>query len=93
MNRIRRADHAVYHSIQPGGGVLLHVESGAYHQINEIGALIWELLQTLPSRAELLAELRTRIVDAPDCLEADVDEFLEALKERELIVIESDQPA
>ena len=91
MSRIRRAEKAIYHEIQPAGGVLLHVESGAYHRINEMGALIWELLQTLPSRSELLAELRTRVADAPDSLEADVDEFLHALKERELIVMESDQ--
>lgn len=93
MTRIRRADHAVYHTIQPAGGVLLHVESGAYHRVNEMGSLIWDLLQKLPSRSELLAELRSRIEDAPDCLDADVDEFLQALKERELIVMESDQPA
>jgi hypothetical protein len=26
------------------GGVLLHLESGEYHGINEVGCLIWELV-------------------------------------------------
>ena len=93
MSRIRRADNAIYHSIQPAGGVLLHFESGAYHRVNAVGALIWDLLETTPSKPALLAELRARITDAPQSLEEDVDEFLAALEERELIVMEPDQPA
>ena len=93
MTRIRRTDQAIYQEIQSAGGVLLHVETGAYHKVNKLGALIWDLLQTVPSRSELIAELRTRIIDAPDCLEDDVDEFLGALKDRDLIVMESDQSA
>jgi hypothetical protein len=90
MNRIRRSGNAAYQKIEQVGGVVLHLDSGAYHQVNEVGALIWDLLEGAPSRSELLAALRTRLDDPPDHLEADVDAFLAALGERDLIVMDSD---
>jgi hypothetical protein len=90
MSRIRRSEKAAYQKIEHVGGVVLHLDSGAYHQVNEMGALIWDLLETTRSRSELLAELRTRVEGAPDHLEEDVDEFLSALHARDLIVMEPD---
>jgi hypothetical protein len=87
--QIRRADNAAYQKIEQEGGVLLHLDTGAYHQVNDVGALIWELLATSPSRAELLAELRKRIDNPPDHLAEDVDEFLRALHQRNLVIVES----
>lgn len=93
MSRICRAKSAIYQEIQPEGGVLLHVETGAYHRVNELGALIWGLLEQEPSRSELIAQVRSAVTDPPDCLQQDVDQFLHALSERGLIVVETDQPA
>jgi hypothetical protein len=90
MSRIRRSGNAAYQKIEQVGGVVLHLDSGAYHQVNEVGALIWDLLEGAPSRSELLAALRTRLDDPPDHFEADVDAFLAALRERDLIVVDSD---
>lgn len=83
---IRRNSRAVFRRLEAGsGGVLLHLDSGAYRHLNETGALIWDVLETGPTRTELLAELRRIVTNPPVGLDAEVDAFLEALKERDLI--------
>ncbi len=65
--------------------VLLHLESGAYHELNEVGALLWNLVDGDRSVPEIVGELRRRVEDPPDDLESVVEDFLEDLRERDLI--------
>lgn len=65
--------------------MLLHLESGAYHELNPIGAEIWELLDGERGTGEITAELRTRVVDPPDDLETIVTDYLAELRERDLV--------
>jgi hypothetical protein len=77
---ISRNPQVVYRELAgEGGGVLLHLESGAYHGLNETGSLIWELLDGGRTFDALVAGLRERLADAPD-------RFLADLGERDLIV-------
>ncbi len=41
---IRKNPQVVYRTLAGEGGVLLHLESGAYHGLYEVGTLIWGLL-------------------------------------------------
>ena len=42
---IRRNPQVVYRELAgEGGAVLLHLDSGAYHGLNETGILIWSLI-------------------------------------------------
>ena len=66
---IRRNPQVVYRELAGGSGVLLHLESGAYHGLNETGSLIWG----------------QRLDDAPDDLGAETERFLADLRERDLI--------
>ena len=85
---IRRNSRAIFRRLEPGGGgVLLDLESSEYRHLNEIGALIWESLESHPTRAALLAELRRAITNAPASIETEVDAFLNALLERGLIEV------
>ena len=68
-----------------GGGVLLHLESGAYHGLNETGVLIWGLIDGERDLAALVADLRSRLEDAPDDLTDETARFLADLRERDLI--------
>lgn len=87
--RVRRSDRATFQKMEGGeGGVVLHLDSGAYHHVNEVGALIWELLEGGATRNSLVAQVRSRVEDPPDDLEPDVHAFLTALEERELVVAE-----
>ena len=45
--------------------MLLHLESGAYHGLNETGSLIWGLLDGERDFAALVAGLRERLEDPP----------------------------
>lgn len=67
------------------GGVLLHLETGQYHGINEVGCLIWELLDGEHTVDEVTAGVSDGVEDPPDDLSDIVIEFLESLRERELV--------
>ena len=75
----------VHSRLAEGEAVLLHLESGAYHELNAIGAVIWELLDGNRSASQIVDEVRTRVDDPPDDLEEVVAGFLARLRERDLI--------
>jgi hypothetical protein len=67
------------------GGVLLHLETSAYHGVNEIGLAIWEIVGDGKTIAHVVEELSARIADPPATLENEVIEFLDGLKGRGLV--------
>jgi hypothetical protein len=84
--RYRRSTKVVVRSLQEGeGAVALHLETGAYHGLNDVGALVWQLLDAPRTPGELVAGIRERIPDAPPQVEGDVVDFLDALAERGLV--------
>jgi len=91
MNRdskIRRNPNVVARQLAEGeGGVLLHVESGAYHGTNAVGLVIWELIDGERTVAELIDGVRARVDGAPPQLEHDVVAFLDSALERDLILV------
>ncbi len=83
---IRKNPQVVYRELAgEGGGVLLHLESGAYHGLNETGILIWSLIDGERTFGALVAELREQLEDAPDDLDHETERFLADLRERDLI--------
>lgn len=87
--RIRRSDRAVFRELtEDEGGVLLHLDSGAYHGLNAMGTLIWGLIGDGTELRELVEEVRTRLSDPPAGLEADVTAFIEDLSERDLLSLD-----
>lgn len=67
------------------GGVLLHLESGEYHGINEVGCLIWEHLDGERNIDEVVAAVAAGIENPPADLADHVITFLESLRERDLV--------
>ena len=67
------------------GGVLLHLQSGAYFGINRVGLLIWEMIDGQRPAAALVEGLRDRLRNGPPGLDADVATFLASALERDLI--------
>ena len=75
------------------GSVLLHLDTGAYHGVNEVGALVWSLLETPKSVAVILVELRDRLEAVPPTLDDDIRRFLGELETRDLVRLDpADQP-
>jgi hypothetical protein len=83
---VRRSPRAAYRKLQDGaGGVLLNLDTAAYHGVNEIGALIWSLLDDGPTISVLIARMRAAVPEAPPQLDDDVAAFVQGLAERELV--------
>jgi hypothetical protein len=86
---IRRNDRVVFRNL-PDGAVLLHLDTAAYHGVNEIGAAIWELLEPSPTFEGLVGSLRDKLDEAPENLPDEVGEYLEDLAERGLVHLGAD---
>ena len=85
--RISRNPNVVHRTL-PEGAVLLHLGSGEYHGLNEVGTLLWELLDEERDLAGLVAAARTRVAAPPLELEADVARFLAVLRDRDLVRVD-----
>jgi Coenzyme PQQ synthesis protein D (PqqD) len=83
---IRRNPKVVYRELAgEGGGVLLHLDSGEYHGLNETGSLIWSLIDGERNFAALVDDLRDGLEDPPEDLVDETQRFLADLRERDLI--------
>jgi Coenzyme PQQ synthesis protein D (PqqD) len=69
------------------GGVLLHLNTAAYHSVNEVGATIWRLVDSI-TFADLLGQLRDRLEDVPPTFDQEIAEFVDDLAARDLVVFE-----
>ncbi|MGH7621053.1 MAG: PqqD family protein [Gemmatimonadaceae bacterium] len=86
--RISRNPDVVFRSLQEEqGGVLLHLQSGAYHGLNDVAAVIWRAIENETSFADVVAAVSAQVDDVPDSLEQDVSGFVEDLSQRELVVL------
>src|SRR3954454_678626 len=84
--RIRRNPDVVFRSLEEEqGGVLLHLQSGAYHGLNQFGSLIWGLIDSETRFSDLVDAVRAETQDALASPEEDVSVFVEDLSARDLV--------
>jgi hypothetical protein len=88
---VRRSPRATFRRLDDGSAVVLHLDTAQYHGVNEVGAVIWELTEPGPTFEGLVAAVREQVEDPPTDLEADVEEFVYALKERGLVDLVSSE--
>ena len=83
---VRRKPDVVFRALQEGeGGVLLHLLSGEYHGLNQLGCVIWGLMDSDRTFGDLVIDVRGQLEDPPPSVEQDVSTFLEGLRDRDLI--------
>ena len=59
--RISRNPDVVFRSLQDEqGGVLLHLQSGAYHGLNDVAAVIWRAIENETWFADVVAAFALR---------------------------------
>ncbi len=86
---VRRKPDVVFRAVQEGeGGVLLHLESGEYHGLNQLGCVIWGLMEGDRTFGDLVIDVRGQLEDPPAGVEQDVSTFLEGLRDRDLVELE-----
>lgn len=85
--QIRRNPRVVYRDLAPGqGGVLLHLDTGQYHGVNVLGAVIWQLIDGGATPARIAAKVQSQFEGSSPDLQGDIERFLASLRERDLIV-------
>ena len=84
--RIREGVESV---IDPDGAVLLDVRHGTYFSLNDVGAEIWQQLQSGASMAELEAHVVQLYDVPPETVRHDVRQFLDGLRHRGLVNADS----
>ena len=86
--KIRRSPHAAAHGLgESEGGVLLHLESGQYHGLNNVGWAIWNLLEEPRDVGSVVAGVAAQFPDAGAVLHDDVHAFVAGLLERDLVEV------
>ena len=85
---VRRNPQVVARELAPpAGAVLLHLDTGAYHGLNRVGLIVWELIDGARSVADLVSGVRERIADTPAQVDEDVRAFVEGVLDRGLVEI------
>ena len=68
-----------------GEAVLLDLQSGTYFGLNEIGALVWDLV----SAGKTVGEIRVGLLEAyevePEVVDADLERLIDDLQRRGLV--------
>ena len=89
---VRPVEGVVFRRLQTGkGGVLLKLDSGAYHSVNETGAVLWELMGLGRPLLDVTAEFLTFLDTHPPRLDDEVRGFFDQLKRRGMVEIDEAQ--
>ena len=90
---IDRNPRVEYQALAEGeGGVLLHLDTAAYHSVNEVGGFVWEQLDSI-TFAELLTKLRDELTGVPPSFDEEIGEFLDDLAARDLVIFAAEASA
>ncbi len=85
--RLRKNPNTAFRTLAAGeGGVLLHLESGEYHGVNDIGCMIWQLIDGERTVADVVDAIRSEVEHPPDALADDVGRFIDDMRERDLLL-------
>lgn len=86
---IRPNPRVEHRTLSGGEAVLLHLDTAAYHGLNRMGEVIWEALGHGATFGELVEKVRALLDEVPPELESDLEGFLGALADRELVLVEA----
>jgi cellulose synthase/poly-beta-1,6-N-acetylglucosamine synthase-like glycosyltransferase len=90
-SKIRAAKEQVFLEIaNEAEAILLHVQSGSYYSLNEVGAYIWALIQEPRTIGDLYDLIITEYAVTPEACLRDLLLVLEQLSTKELIEISND---
>ena len=67
--------------------VLLHLDTTAYHSLNKVGTLIWRMIETPLSLADLVDRIEQSVEGTPPTLEQEIGDFVQALADRDLVIL------
>lgn len=84
---VRRNPDVVARPLSEGeGGVLLHLKTGAYHGMNQVGLMVWDLIDGERTVADIFDAVRAGVIGDPPELEQDISGFLDSALARDLLL-------
>jgi hypothetical protein len=85
---IRPNPRVEHRTLAGGEAVLLHLDTAAYHGLNQMGEAIWESLGEGQTFGKLVEAVRAMLDETPPQLRADLEGFVRALADRDLVLVE-----
>lgn len=86
--RISRAERVAFRELtRDAGGVVLRLDTGQYHGVNDVGRLIWELIGDGITFDGLVSGVEAAVTEPASQLKADIEKFVEDMAARSLLVI------
>jgi Coenzyme PQQ synthesis protein D (PqqD) len=85
---IRPNPRVEHRTLSGGEAVLLHLDTAAYHGLNQMGEAIWDAVGRGCRFGDLVATIRAALDEVPPGLEGDLTAFVEGLAERDLVTID-----
>lgn len=85
MDRWQKSARVVQAEMAPGQAALLHLGTGQYHALNEVGTRIWALMAEPRTLAEVCAVLCAEYAIDPERCAAEVGTYLGVLHGAQLI--------
>ena len=71
--------------------IIMDMENGKIHSLDDVASVIWELIDQYQTPQELLKQLKEVYPEeSEEILKADLEEFLEELAEKEMILVEEE---
>jgi len=86
---LARNPRVAYRELNDGSAVLLHLDTGAYHGLNDVGSLVWGALENQLTLSALIVAIRERFDPAPPTVADDVRTFVGALVDRDLLSVKT----
>jgi hypothetical protein len=86
--QISASSRATVRSLADGSGaVVLHLDTAAYHGLNEMGSLIWGIVEEGVTFGTLIERVRAEVDGAPPTLSDEITAFVRDLEARGLVTI------
>ncbi len=87
---IRRKDEIISGDVD-GETVMMSIEGGNYHSLNETGSRIWDLLENSSTVGRIIDALKDEYETEPEVITREAYRFLEQLLERGIIQIDDSE--
>ena len=71
--RLRPNEEEVAAKVMDGEAIMINLSNGVYYSMDEVGRLIWEMIEGRYSLQEMVAEIMARYDVSPSRAQADVE--------------------
>ena len=89
-NRLRPNKEEVAAKVIDGEAVLINLSNGVYYSMDEVGALVWELVEHNYSLEEMVSTICARYDVTPEQAQGDVERLAAELLEENLLAVADD---